>query len=187
MEPGLEPSSHDWTVSKPTARLGAVSVLVGERLADDMGPLLYQPVRLKSSNGVEMVLTVTGIYQIGQGGFDRRTAYFSLNTARTLFALPQGVTRIGIMLVDLYAADAVATLISAVTGLIVRLVGAGMGYLALLPFPGPSHFQSGTQPVAITEGSYRLAILLTFIGATLALISPARSAAWVDPVEAIGQ
>jgi lipoprotein-releasing system permease protein len=256
----------DSYITQGTARLGAGGVLLGQRLADDMDLLLGQSVRLQSSNGIEMVLTVTGIYQMGQGGFDRRTAYVSIGTARTLFAMPQGVTRIEIKLTDLYAADTIAPQIKAMTGLnavswtvdgaqllealsaqsqtglflksfalltivigvasalllstyrrrpeigIMRamgasqgfvvlvfmmqgalvgllggLFGAGIGYLALLPFPGRDNFQSGTLPIDITQGSYGLAILLTFIGAILASIWPARSAARVDPVEAIGQ
>lgn len=41
--------------------------------------------------------------------------------------------------------------------------------------------------MGITQGSYGLAITLTVIGAILASILPARSAAKVDPVTAIGQ
>ncbi len=231
-----------------------------------MDLLLGQSVRLESSNGIEVVLTVTGIYQMGQGGFDRRTAYVSLGTARTLFAMQQGVTRIEIKLTDLYAADTIAPQIKAMTGLnavswtvdgaqllealaaqaqtgyflkgfalltivigvasalllstyrrrpeigIMRamgasqgfvvlvfvmqgalvglaggLFGAAIGYLALLPFPGVNNFRSGVLPMDINQGSYGLAILLTLIGAILASIWPARVAARVDPVEAIGQ
>jgi len=72
-------------------------------------------------------------------------------------------------------------------GLIGGLTGAGLGYLALLPFPPREAFKSGTLPLDITQGSYGLAILLTVIGAILASILPARSAARVDPVTAIGQ
>jgi lipoprotein-releasing system permease protein len=66
-------------------------------------------------------------------------------------------------------------------------LGAGVGYLALLPFPGKGEFRAGTLPIDITQGSYGLAITLTVIGAVLASILPARSAAKVDPVTAIGQ
>ncbi len=256
----------DSYITQGTARLGAGGALIGQRLADDMDLLLGQSVRLRSSGGIEVVLTVTGIYQMGQGGFDRRTAYVSIGTARTLFAMPQGVTRIEIKLADLYAADTIAPQIKAMTGLnavswtvdgaqllealaaqaqtgyflkgfalltiiigvasalllstyrrrpeigIMRamgasqgfvvlvfvmqgglvglmggLFGAGIGYLALLPFPGRDNFQSGVLPIDINQGSYGLAILLTLIGAILASIWPARAAARVDPVEAIGQ
>jgi lipoprotein-releasing system permease protein len=268
LEPGRESAIArlDSHVTQGTARLGAGGILLGQGLADDMDLLMGQSVRVKSSNGIEMMLTVTGIYQMGSGGQDRRTAYVSLGTARTLFAMPQGVTRIQIKLADLYAADTIAPQITAMTGLdavswtvdgaqllealaaqgqtglflkgfalltivigvasalllstyrrrpeigIMRamgasqgfvvlvfvmqgaligllggLAGAAMGYLALLPFPGPDNFQPGMLPIDIAKGSYGLAMLLTFIGAILASIWPARSAARVDPVEAIGQ
>ena len=48
---------------------------------------------------------------------DGSSIYVSLPTARTLFAIPQGVTRIEIKLNDLNAADATALRISALTGL----------------------------------------------------------------------
>jgi lipoprotein-releasing system permease protein len=75
----------------------------------------------------------------------------------------------------------------ALIGLMGGLMGAGLGYLALLPFPTRDAFRSGTLPMDITQGSYGLAILLTVIGAIAASILPARSAARVDPVTAIGQ
>mgnify|MGYP006975180679 CR=1 FL=1 len=46
--------------------------------------------------------------------------------------------------------------------------------------------QSGL-PIDITEGAYGLAITLTTLGAILASILPARAAARLDPVTAIGQ
>jgi lipoprotein-releasing system permease protein len=75
----------------------------------------------------------------------------------------------------------------ALIGLMGGVTGAALGYLALLPFPSRDAFQPGTLPMDITQGSYGLAITLTVIGATLASILPARSAARVDPVTAIGQ
>jgi lipoprotein-releasing system permease protein len=191
--------------------------------------------------------------------------FVSLATARTLFSLPQGVTRIEIKLADVNAAGLIAERISALTGLdavpwtdgaeqlmealdaqaqtgyflksfalitivigvasalllstyrrrpeigIMRAMGAGrgfvifvfvtqgalvgllggisgaaLGYLALLPFPPREAFEPGTLPMDITQGSYGLAVTLTVIGAILASILPARSAARVDPVTAIG-
>jgi lipoprotein-releasing system permease protein len=203
---------------------------------------------------------------MGSGGPDRRQAYVSLGTARTLFKMPQGVTRVEIKLTDLYAADALAPRIKALTGLeakswteqaaqlldalqaqaqtgyilkafalltiiigvasalllstyrrrpeigIMRAMGAGrwfvmvvfvsqgaliglmggllgaaLGYAALLPFPAGGQFRMGSLPIDIRQGSYGLAIALTLLGAILASIWPARAAAKVDPVEAIGQ
>jgi lipoprotein-releasing system permease protein len=72
-------------------------------------------------------------------------------------------------------------------GLMGGLIGATLGYLVLLPFPNAAQYQAGTLPLDINQGSYGLAFLLTVIGAILASILPARSAARVDPVAAIGQ
>jgi lipoprotein-releasing system permease protein len=75
----------------------------------------------------------------------------------------------------------------ALIGLMGGLLGAGIGYASLLPFPTRDAFRSGTLPIDITQGSYGLAILLTLIAAIAASILPARAAARVDPVTAIGQ
>ena len=268
VEPGRESVILDLEgyMVEGTARLGSGLVVLGQKLADEQSLKLGQTVRLQSSAGVASVLTLSGIYKTGNGMLDGSSIYVSLSTARTLFALPQGVTRIEIKLADLNAADATALRIRALTGLdavpwtdgaeqlmealdaqaqtgyflktfalvtivigvasalllstyrrrpeigIMRamgagrgfvifvfvtqgaliglmggLTGAGLGYLALLPFPSRDAFQAGTLPLDITQGSYGLALLLTVIGAILASILPARAAARVDPVTAIGQ
>lgn len=247
-------------------RLGSGLIVLGRDLADDLALSIGQTLRLESSNGVTAALTLSGIFKTGNGGMDSARAFVSLATARTLYAMPQGITRIEIKLDDLNAADATALRIRALTGLdavpwtdgaeqlmealnaqaqtgyflktfalitivigvasalllstyrrrpeigIMRAMGAGrgfvifvfvtqgaliglmggimgaaLGYLALLPFPSRDAFEPGTLPMDITQGSYGLAITLTVIGAILASILPARSAARVDPVTAIGQ
>ncbi|MFN3844230.1 MAG: ABC transporter permease [Paracoccaceae bacterium] len=269
---GLEPDREsailnlNGYMTQGSARLGAGLIVLGETLADDLSLRLGQTLRLQSSSGVSTALTLSGIYNTGNGMIDASSTYVSLSTARTLFALPQGVTRIEIKLGDLNAADATALRIRALTGLdavpwtdgaeqlmealnaqaqtgyflksfalitivigvasalllstyrrrpeigIMRAMGAGrgfvifvfvtqgaliglmgglsgaaLGYLALLPFPSRDAFEVGTLPMDITQGSYGLAITLTVIGAILASILPARAAARVDPVTAIGQ
>ncbi|NBB98065.1 MAG: FtsX-like permease family protein [Alphaproteobacteria bacterium] len=268
LEPGRESAILNLRgyIVEGSERLGSGIVVLGETLADDLSLKLGQTLRLQSSIGASAVLTVGGIYSTGNGMIDASSVYVSLPTARTLFALPQGVTRIEIKLSDLNAADATARRIAALTGLdavpwtdgaeqlmealnaqaqtgyflktfalitivigvasalllstyrrrpeigIMRAMGAGrgfvifvfvtqgalvgllgglsgaaLGYLALLPFPSRDAFEAGTLPMDITQGSYGLAITLTVIGAVLASILPARSAARVDPVTAIGQ
>ncbi|GGH50996.1 FtsX-like permease family protein [Frigidibacter albus] len=268
LEPGRESDilDLDGYMTQGSVRLGSGLVVLGETLAEDMSLRLGQTVRLQSSTGESAVLTLGGLYDTGNGLIDASSIYVSLSTARTLFALPQGVTRIEIKLRDLNEADAAALRIAALTGLdaepwtegaeqllealdaqaqtgiflksfalitivigvasalllstyrrrpeigIMRAMGAGrgfvvfvfvtqgalvglmggvtgaaLGYLALLPFPSREEFEVGTLPMDITQGSYGLAITLTVIGAILASILPARAAARVDPVTAIGQ
>jgi lipoprotein-releasing system permease protein len=268
VEPGRESAILDLEgyMVEGRARLGAGLIVLGRELADDLDLSLNQPLRLQSSDGVTALLTLSGIFETGNGALDGARAFVSLSTARTLFAMPQGVSQIEIKLFDLNAADATAMRIRGLTGLdavpwtdgaeqlmealsaqaqtgyflktfalitivigvasalllstyrrrpeigIMRamgagrgfvvfvfvtqgaliglmggIMGAGLGYLALLPFPSRDAFKAGTLPMDITQGSYGLAITLTVIGAILASILPARSAARVDPVTAIGQ
>ena len=242
------------------------TVIIGRTLAEDLGLTVGQVVRIRSERDVERPLVVGGIFELGVEGLDARAAFVSLATARTLFDLPQGISRIEIKLADLNQADAMAARIAAETGLetspwtegnaqlldglraqansgnlikafalitivigvasalllstyrrrseigIMRamgasrgfvvivfvlqgaligiiggLVGAGLGYLSLLPFPLPELAPPGGLPIDVRQGSYGLAIALTAIGAILAAILPARSAARVDPVTVIGQ
>lgn len=72
-------------------------------------------------------------------------------------------------------------------GIIGGVVGAGLGYLALSPFPVAENAPPGGLPIDVRQGAYGLAILLTTIGAMVASILPARAAAGVDPVQVIGQ
>ena len=247
-------------------RIGTGLVIIGQTLADDLDLSLGDTIRLDSSRKINAILTVSGIYKIGQGGFDQGMAFVSLNTARTLFATPQGVTRIEIKLTDIFSADVTAARISAMTGLkakswtedgaqllsalqaqgqtglllktfamlsivigiasslllstyrrkaeigIMRamgasrlfvvfvfvsqgalvgliggLLGAGIGFLVLSAFPPRSAANPSAMPIDINEGAFGLAIGLTILIAILAAILPARSAARVDPVTAIGQ
>jgi len=268
VEPGRESAilDLDGYIVEGTARLGSGLIVLGRDLADDLALSLGQTVRLQSSGGVTALLTLSGIFETGSGAMDGARAFVSLPVARTLYSMPQGVTRIEIKLDDLNAADATALRIRSLTGLdavpwtdgaeqlmealnaqaqtgyflktfalitivigvasalmlstyrrrpeigIMRAMGAGwnfvvfvfvtqgaligllggimgaaLGYLALLPFPPRDAFEPGTLPMDITQGSYGLAITLTVIGAILASILPARAASRVDPVTAIGQ
>ncbi|ODT51128.1 ABC transporter permease [Devosia sp. 63-57] len=242
------------------------TVIIGKTLADDLGIGVGQVIRLQSDRNVERPLVVTGIFSIGLDALDARAAFVSTATARTLFELPQGLSRVEIKLDDLNRAAEFARRIAADTGLkatpwtegnaqlldglraqassgnlikafalitivigvasalllstyrrrpeigIMRafgasrgfvvlvfvvqgaligilggLIGAGLGYLALSPFPVPENAQPGGLPVDVRQGAYGLAIALTAIGAILASILPARAAARVDPVSVIGQ
>ena len=118
VEPGKESAivQLDSYIVAGFVRLGTGLTVIGQTLADDLDLKVGDTIRLDSAQGINALLTVSGIYKIGQGGFDRATAYVSLDTARTLMALPQGVTRIEIKLSDLMTADATALRITAITG-----------------------------------------------------------------------
>lgn len=97
--------------------LGADGILVGERLAQDLGLYAGQVVLLRTERNVERQLTVKGIYRTGLQSLDERVAFVSLQTARPLFDLPEGVTKIEIKLKDPNAAREVADFLGEATGL----------------------------------------------------------------------
>lgn len=75
----------------------------------------------------------------------------------------------------------------ALIGLVGGIAGAVLGWLALSPFPPVEDIDPGGFPIDIAQGGFGLAIALTFAGALLAAILPARAAAKVDPVTVINQ
>jgi lipoprotein-releasing system permease protein len=248
-----------------TTDLTLTTILIGKGLADTLGLQAGQTVSLKSDRNVEQTLRVGGIFALGIAALDDSAAYVNIRAARTLFDLPEGISRFEIKLDDLQRAPEVAAALAADTGLeatpwtaknqqlldglvaqarsgdlikafalitivigiasalllstyrrqpeigIMRamgatrrfvvlvfviqgaligltggLLGAGLGYAALLPFPVPEQTASGGLPIDIRLGAYGTAILLTLIGAVLASIWPASAASRVDPVTVIG-
>lgn len=67
------------------------------------------------------------------------------------------------------------------------VTGAILAWLALAPFPPVSEIGQGGLPIDRGQGQFLLAVVLTTLAAALASILPARRAATIDPVEAIGQ
>ena len=67
------------------------------------------------------------------------------------------------------------------------IAGALLAWGALAPFPPVSEVAQGGLPVDRGQGQFLLAIVLTTLAAAAASILPARRAASIDPVEAIGQ
>lgn len=248
-----------------SGNLPADGVLIGSRLARDLGLRVGQVVRLTSERGRTRSFRIGGIFTLGIASADRQSAYMNFTAAQALFDLPTGISRIEIKVEPPTAAVGIAARLRRSTGLkatawiednsqlfegldaqartgiiikafalvtivvgiasamllsIVRrqseigimramgaskrlvvsifvlegtligfvgaIIGAGTGWLVLLPLPPVSEVQSGGLPMDRSQGDFLMAILLTTIAATVASILPARRAAWIDPVEAIG-
>ena len=120
---GVEPQGID-AISEITPKiiegdgdLGADGLLIGVRLAGDLGLSAGQSVLLRTERGVERQLTIKGVFRTGLQSLDERIAYLSLQTARPLFVLPEGVTNIEIKLKDPEDARDVARFLADATGL----------------------------------------------------------------------
>jgi lipoprotein-releasing system permease protein len=107
----------DETIVDGEARLGLNDVLIGRKLATDLGIRVGQPIFIASDQGRERTLTVRGLYSTGVESLDGRLAYVNLDTARVMFDLPDGLTEIEIKLADIYGAREVAKQLADTTGL----------------------------------------------------------------------
>ena len=52
-----------------SVRLGTRLVVIGQTLVDDLDLTVGDTIRLDSAQGIDALLTVSGIYKIGQGRY----------------------------------------------------------------------------------------------------------------------
>lgn len=247
------------------SNLPADGILIGCKLANDLGLRIGQVVRLNSDRGRARSFRIGGIFTLGIASADRQSIYMNFTTARALFDMSTGISRIEIKvepatdaaaiaehlrrstglkatawtednsqlfegldaqartgtiikafsLVTIIVGIASAMLLSIIRrqseigimramgaskglvisifvlegtliGLVGAIVGATLAWLALLPLPPVTEIRSGGLPIDRGQGDFLLAVALTTLAAILASILPARSAAQIDPVEAIG-
>lgn len=120
---GLEPQDIDAiseispNIIEGDGDLGADGLLIGVRTAEQLGLGAGQSVLLRTERGVDRQLTVKGVFRTGVQSLDERIAFVSLQTARPLFVLPEGVTNIEVKLNDPEAARAKARFLGEATGL----------------------------------------------------------------------
>lgn len=255
----------DAAIVDGSSNLPTDGILIGSRLAGDLGLRVGQVVRLTSDRGRARSFRIGGIFTLGIASADRQAVYLDFTTARALFDLPTGISRIEVKVEPATDAGAIAERLrrstglkatawiednsqlfegldaQARTGIIIKLfaivtivvgiasamllsivrrqaeigimramgaaktlvvsifvlegtligligaiAGAALAWLALLPFPPVDQVESGSLPVDRAQGDFLLAITLTTLAAMLASILPARRAARIDPVEAIG-
>lgn len=93
------------------------TVLIGETLADELGLRTGQTILIQSDRGRERSFRIGGIFALGVASADRQALYMNFRTARALFDLPSGISRIEIKVSDPQAAPEIAQTIRAATGL----------------------------------------------------------------------
>jgi len=92
-------------------------VAIGSKLAAELGVAVDDKIRIRSSEGVEIVATVRGIFQLGSEGVDSTWVLTSLRRAQSLYGLPAGVTTIELKVANVFDAERIATDIRGRTGL----------------------------------------------------------------------
>lgn len=100
-------------------RLSAAEIVIGSALAKDLGVSVGDTLRVTATGGGEgEVLTVSGIFELGNQVVNSRWAVISLRRAQTLLGLPGSVTQIDLKVSEIFEAERIAVGIADQTGLV---------------------------------------------------------------------
>jgi lipoprotein-releasing system permease protein len=94
---------------------GGGYVSIGSTLASDLGVGVGDKLRLLTTEGVDDVVTIAGVFRLGNEAVDRTWVITSLRHAQSLYALPGGATAIEFKVDDVFEAERVATGVHALT------------------------------------------------------------------------
>jgi lipoprotein-releasing system permease protein len=97
-------------------RVLSEDILIGTELAKDLGVTVGEKINVSSATGASRVLTVRGIFDLGNKGANQRSTFVALRTAQALLNLLGGVTTIDLTVTDIYAAEIIAQSVQAATG-----------------------------------------------------------------------
>ncbi len=97
--------------------VGGGDVVIGAQLASELGAAVGDKLRVSSSEGVDDVVTIRGIFSLGARAVDATWLLTSLRHAQALYALPGGVTTIELKVAEVFAAERIARQVAGATGL----------------------------------------------------------------------
>ncbi|MEI7761864.1 MAG: FtsX-like permease family protein [Comamonadaceae bacterium] len=99
--------------------VSGANTVIGVELAKDLGVALGDKIRVITMEGRNDLLTIAGIFDIGNRDLNRRWVYSSIKMAQSLLDLPGGITEIDLRVTDLFQAERTALELQAQTGLTV--------------------------------------------------------------------
>jgi len=111
---GMDPDLYYRVVALPekivqgTSQLDGTDILIGTELAADLGVGVGDKLNVIGAGGTATLLTISGIFDLGNKFVNARNTFMLLRTAQTLMALPGAATAIDVTVHDVYAADVVA-------------------------------------------------------------------------------
>jgi lipoprotein-releasing system permease protein len=94
------------------------SAVIGSTLATDLGVGVGDKVRVASTEGIEEVMKISGVFTLGSAAVDKTWVVMSLRHAQSMFALPGGATTIELKVADVFEADRIANEIQSQTRLL---------------------------------------------------------------------
>jgi lipoprotein-releasing system permease protein len=99
-------------------RLSGTDGVIGVELAKDLGVAVGDRIRVGTPEGREEVITIAGIFDLGNKDLNQRWVFVTLKLAQTLLDLPGGVSTIELTVSDIFGAEPVAARIERETGLL---------------------------------------------------------------------
>jgi lipoprotein-releasing system permease protein len=108
------------TIVQGTFDVASGRVVIGSSLAADLGIGVGDRIRVTSTEGVEDVVTIAGVFTLGTEAVDQSWVVTSLRHAQSLFALPGGATTVELKVRDVFDADRIADDLRGRTGLTVE-------------------------------------------------------------------
>lgn len=98
-------------------RLLTDDILIGTELGKDLGVTLGDKINVTGASGAQRILTIAGVFDLGNKGANSRSTFVALRTAQAIANLVGGVTTIDVTVGDPYAAETVAAAVQASTGI----------------------------------------------------------------------
>ena len=120
---GIEPESYLRLIALKEkiiagrAELGSTDIVIGSKLAKDLGVSTGDKLTLQAASGTSVVLFVSGIFDFGNQGQNTGSVYVALRTAQSLLALPGSVTSLQLKVAAPFDAEALARQIEAQPGI----------------------------------------------------------------------
>ncbi|GAA4412643.1 ABC transporter permease [Quisquiliibacterium transsilvanicum] len=120
---GVEPDSYrrivriDRYLVRGRFDVGGAEAVIGTELARDLGVSVGDKIRVVSAEDRDDLLTVVGLFDIGNRDLNRRWVFVPLRLAQSLLDLAGGVSSVDLTVDDIFAAEAVAARLRAQTGL----------------------------------------------------------------------
>jgi lipoprotein-releasing system permease protein len=120
---GMEPSSYlrlialDEKIIAGNAQVGSTDVVIGSKLAKDLGVWTGDKLTLQAASGGLSVLFVSGIFDFGNQSQNTGSVYVALRTAQNLLAMPGAVTSLQLKVAEPFEAQTLAELIQAQPGI----------------------------------------------------------------------
>lgn len=91
--------------------------VIGSQLAADLGVAVGDKLRVASSEGIDDIVTVRGVFSLGNRAIDATWLITSLRHAQALYGLPGGVTAIDLKVADVFSAERIARDLADSTGM----------------------------------------------------------------------